>query len=137
MRDHLCCDVEVGDDAVAERADRFDRVWGLAHHQLGVVADGLDPLDTVQRFDRDHRGFVEHDALAADIDHRVRGPEIDCHVLGIEFEPAGKEGHRYCFLSSKPPPGWRTPLSLRSEEHTSELQSLMRISYAVFCLKQK
>src|SRR3546814_3490710 len=29
---------------------------------------------------------------------------------------------------------WRKP---RSEEHTSELQSLMRISYAVFCLKKK
>src|SRR3546814_5815421 len=29
------------------------------------------------------------------------------------------------------------PLQLRSEEHTSELQSLMRISYAVFCLKKK
>src|SRR3546814_4523283 len=28
-------------------------------------------------------------------------------------------------------------LALRSEEHTSELQSLMRISYAVFCLKTK
>src|SRR3546814_8199231 len=28
-------------------------------------------------------------------------------------------------------------ISTRSEEHTSELQSLMRISYAVFCLKQK
>src|SRR3546814_1271148 len=27
--------------------------------------------------------------------------------------------------------------ALRSEEHTSELQSLMRISYAVYCLKQK
>src|SRR3546814_9130441 len=27
-------------------------------------------------------------------------------------------------------------ISLRSEEHTSELQSLMRISYAVFCLKK-
>src|SRR3546814_5957801 len=27
--------------------------------------------------------------------------------------------------------------SMRSEEHTSELQSLMRISYAVFCLKKK
>src|SRR3546814_4564454 len=27
--------------------------------------------------------------------------------------------------------------NLRSEEHTSELQSLMRISYAVFCLKKK
>src|SRR3546814_6455520 len=30
--------------------------------------------------------------------------------------------------------GW---LATRSEEHTSELQSLMRISYAVFCLKKK
>src|SRR3546814_5091905 len=29
------------------------------------------------------------------------------------------------------------PATLRSEEHTSELQSLMRISYAVFCLKKK
>src|SRR3546814_7071886 len=29
------------------------------------------------------------------------------------------------------------PIDLRSEEHTSELQSLMRISYAVFCLKKK
>src|SRR3546814_8644545 len=44
-------------------------------------------------------------------------------------------------------PGWRTPRHerrplveyrcWRSEEHTSELQSLMRISYAVFCLKKK
>src|SRR3546814_1505729 len=35
---------------------------------------------------------------------------------------------------------WRwgvTPQPARSEEHTSELQSLMRISYAVFCLKKK
>src|SRR3546814_4361940 len=30
-----------------------------------------------------------------------------------------------------------TVVRLRSEEHTSELQSLMRISYAVFCLKKK
>src|SRR3546814_5909363 len=31
----------------------------------------------------------------------------------------------------------RARAALRSEEHTSELQSLMRISYAVFCLKKK
>src|SRR3546814_3277089 len=31
----------------------------------------------------------------------------------------------------------RAQAILRSEEHTSELQSLMRISYAVFCLKKK
>src|SRR3546814_6044935 len=34
-------------------------------------------------------------------------------------------------------PGARLPPQWRSEEHTSELQSLMRISYAVFCLKKK
>src|SRR3546814_5315639 len=33
--------------------------------------------------------------------------------------------------------GWLERLHGRSEEHTSELQSLMRISYAVFCLKKK
>src|SRR3546814_7867678 len=32
---------------------------------------------------------------------------------------------------------WNGTGPLRSEEHTSELQSLMRISYAVFCLKKK
>src|SRR3546814_4774709 len=34
-------------------------------------------------------------------------------------------------------PQIRRVLANRSEEHTSELQSLMRISYAVFCLKKK
>src|SRR3546814_2304935 len=38
-------------------------------------------------------------------------------------------GHRVC--------GKFDPEAHRSEEHTSELQSLMRISYAVFCLKKK
>src|SRR3546814_10289645 len=33
--------------------------------------------------------------------------------------------------------GWGLYTEWRSEEHTSELQSLMRISYAVFCLKKK
>src|SRR3546814_1721904 len=44
------------------------------------------------------------------------------------------------FLALGPLPGaaLRFPVpDLRSEEHTSELQSLMRISYAVFCLKKK
>src|SRR3546814_5975851 len=41
--------------------------------------------------------------------------------------------------SSTSSKGWTTPmrLTMRSEEHTSELQSLMRTSYAVFCLKNK
>src|SRR3546814_5695460 len=38
-------------------------------------------------------------------------------------------------VSATTPP--RFPIGSRSEEHTSELQSLMRISYAVFCLHNK
>src|SRR3546814_4517512 len=43
---------------------------------------------------------------------------------------------RQSFRSRMPLPG-EPSRRLRSEEHTSELQSLMRISYAVFCLKKK
>src|SRR3546814_9678665 len=49
-----------------------------------------------------------------------------------------------CFFAQFESRGWRcrkkhkiVGLQQRSEEHTSELQSLMRISYAVFCLKKK
>src|SRR3546814_1146260 len=45
------------------------------------------------------------------------------HLLARREEAAERQGRRR----------WRA----RSEEHTSELQSLMRISYAVFCLKKK
>src|SRR3546814_9810478 len=45
------------------------------------------------------------------------------------------------YVSHQSEKGYRTAASLiqarRSEEHTSELQSLMRISYAVFCLRKK
>src|SRR3546814_10515079 len=44
----------------------------------------------------------------------------------------GHDGHHIASIAQR---GYR--LGLRSEEHTSELQSLMRSSYAVFCLKKK
>src|SRR3546814_8527678 len=43
------------------------------------------------------------------------------------FQREGRDWERYAWQKARP----------RSEEHTSELQSLMRISYAVFCLKKK
>src|SRR3546814_4201050 len=47
--------------------------------------------------------------------------------------PKGRVGGDAAFIDAE-----RDALRrLRSEEHTSELQSLMRISYAVFCLKKK
>src|SRR3546814_10244230 len=51
----------------------------------------------------------------------VIGSNIAGYVYGLHTDAGG--GH-----------DWR---AIRSEEHTSELQSLMRISYAVFCLKKK
>src|SRR3546814_4364522 len=47
------------------------------------------------------------------------------------------ERHFHSLISRRPGSSDRENLSWRSEEHTSELQSLMRLSYAVFCLKKK
>src|SRR3546814_938379 len=46
-------------------------------------------------------------------------------------------GRRLCCRDRQPVPGGADRDIGRSEEHTSELQSLMRTSYAVFCLKKK
>src|SRR3546814_10434924 len=52
------------------------------------------------------------------------------------FTPSSVILRMPCRLNTwKPPESVR--MGLRSEEHTSELQSLMRISYAVFCLQKK
>src|SRR3546814_3590059 len=53
------------------------------------------------------------------------------HVLGIDRVDCRD------LLAADPDTQRRGLEVLRSEEHTSELQSLMRISYAVFCLKKK
>src|SRR3546814_11691560 len=66
-------------------------------------------------------------------------PALQCSVIG-ETKPAlSQPGHVVRKIAVRAAlrcrcPQWRR---LRSEEHTSELQSLMRISYAVFCLKKK
>src|SRR3546814_2927751 len=55
----------------------------------------------------------------------------DGPVVTVAISPDG----RYALTGSGD--GTARLIDLRSEEHTSELQSLMRISYAVFCLKKK
>src|SRR3546814_3135747 len=61
--------------------------------------------------------------------------EAERDLVGLCRDFAQKE------IAPRAPAAWeeaRCPTDLlRSEEHTSELQSLMRISYAVFCLKKK
>src|SRR3546814_1629516 len=61
---------------------------------------------------------IDHIALVAVDAHRFRDHSLIAH--------ASPPPCRSCSFSTR-----------RSEEHTSELQSLMRISYAVFCLKEK
>src|SRR3546814_10871397 len=84
-------------------------------------------------------------------------PDLDATIdkaidLSQAMRADGKEAWKACLIQiTRPgpklnadfeyddPARWNiTPANLRrSEEHTSELQSLMRISYAVFCMKKK
>src|SRR3546814_4247716 len=82
-----------------------------------------------------------HFARAADACH-ITQPTLSAAIRKLE-EDLGVQlvarGHRFTGLT---PEGekllaWSRQILTRSEEHTSELQSLMRISYAVFCLKKK
>src|SRR3546814_3300703 len=75
----------------------------------------------------------------------VRGSEA-CEMLGEELPPGPREDRNDAPNTNVVGLTGRTfaiveaggkPVELRSEEHTSELPSLMRISYAVFCLKKK
>src|SRR3546814_3002671 len=77
--------------------------------------DTLVPYTTLFR-SADRGG--EHDARARPV-HRDRWPQWRGQIDAAACAGRGR------------------PRGGRSEEHTSELQSLMRISYAVFCLKKK
>src|SRR3546814_7382309 len=60
-------------------------------------------------------------------------------VIAVIEEGAAAEAPKEEAKADKPANDKKTdvPATTRSEEHTSELQSLMRISYTVFCLKKK
>src|SRR3546814_3905185 len=83
--------------------------------------------------DRGHRSYRDPAALRDSRFHpeRWRRPRTASHRAECRFRSSGVRGHRPC---PRPPESRRSTSSPRSEEHTSELQSLMRISYAVFCL---
>src|SRR3546814_4009242 len=91
-------------------------------------------------------------AFGADypLTHVVRYFTAECLIANDRFADArallgGLDREKMAQLLGNPEIGAAIDLALaetalgsgRSEEHTSELQSLMRISYAVFCLKKK
>src|SRR3546814_6794471 len=78
------------------------------------------------------------DVCSSDLRSVDPGPCIagEAHKAEADGPGIGEQGRDRgddAFPVAQPHP----PLGNRSEEHTSELQSLMRISYAVFCLKKK
>src|SRR3546814_6187651 len=72
--------------------------------------------DSILMRGKQRRKITREDLLDSMMEGAARNA-LDCALWDLEAKQAGK--------------------AVRSEEHTSELQSLMRISYAVFCLKKK
>src|SRR3546814_9418505 len=105
-----------------QEPDRIGRKGGDDAVQL-VARLGKEELAEHQR----RGGAIEEEFIPFDDRSRHGGAD---DLLQI-----GQVGPLF-MLHNPAPHGFRGTL-WRSEEHTSELQSLMRISYAVFCLKQK
>src|SRR3546814_4507740 len=98
---------------VEQRAFEQREVHRRAVVQVQVVA--MQPLPQLRARDLGGGGVF----------HQV----VDRHAA-VAVEPCGEIPHTDLDVAVEAVAG-------RSEEHTSELQSLMRISYAVFCLKKK
>ena len=80
MLDHFLRDLEIGDDAVAQRTDRLDVPRSAAEHQLGLFANGENKLLASDAGDGHHRGLVKHDPPALHIDEGIRRAEVDRHI---------------------------------------------------------
>src|SRR3546814_6886706 len=92
--------------------------------------DTLFPYTTLFRSEK---GRIEHVRNSGEAIPQAPGSAFSCQRLPVRspsagLRPRGGPPRRCCRRDRAP---------ARSEEHTSELQSLMRISYAVFCLKKK
>src|SRR3546814_4357654 len=103
-----------------------------------TLTDPLFPYTTLFRSQhelRPHRRRGEGQAPGVGVEHRHHRED---RIAGRRAEHIGlKLAHRMEIAAAVRIGDalWRA--GARSEEHTSELQSLMRISYAVFCLKKK
>src|SRR3546814_7447063 len=67
----------------------------------------------------------------------IRGDLADVALAGRYFAPHYSCPQTFSLTAPRVAIRSKAHMSSRSEEHTSELQSLMRLSYAVFCLKKK
>src|SRR3546814_9401573 len=88
-----------------------------------------------------HKGQAKQEILLSLIRKQNAGERTAAYALmlvdpeSVPQTPAIKQAIENSLIALKGEPEYIH--LVRSEEHTSELQSLMRISYAVFCLKKK
>src|SRR3546814_10420140 len=85
-----------------------------------------------------YENYLAHH-LGPELDH-FRSFKFSDYKVDVRFEgpvALATETYRYRIETQSGEVAERLGVATRSEEHTSELQSLMRISYAVFCLKKK
>src|SRR3546814_3562174 len=145
-------------DLLAEEADlaaTLAKTWG-------AIPDGDDSAESFPRLHLPYDRLLSHsDAPAWTVTTAPEGPDVatitsmgvavsagdaervvrqlaelqgDGYEIVVAAEGEGSAARLRELLSSH---GVAASYDIRSEEHTSELQSLMRISYAVFCLKKK
>src|SRR3546814_1520252 len=85
------------------------------------------------------QGYKKAQIIRADADATAARVYAESFGKDAEFYSfyRAMQSYRRTFVENGEKGSANMVLSPRSEEHTSELQSLMRISYAVFCLKKK
>src|SRR3546814_6568580 len=116
------------------RHTRCALVTGVQTCALPILQSSCEINDAVAEVFPEDRTFR--------IDHYL-GKETVQNILALRFgnalfEPIwNARGIEHVQITVSETVGLEGRAGFRSEEHTSELQSLMRISYAVFCLKKK
>src|SRR3546814_5529328 len=116
-----------------------------AHRHAGIALAGFQDEGVAGRDrraehpHRDHRGEVERRDASTDADRLAHRIDVDAGARALRiFALQHMRDAAAEFDDVEPALDVAARVGDdRSEEHTSELQSLMRISYAVFCLKKK
>src|SRR3546814_9274623 len=103
----------------------------LRHSDAHVRPLGIDALPLAVAYEQSDSGGEDAEQEPEPV---MGEPRVDHNPNRNAHQCCGAEDHRdppRCTIAEL------TGAPIRSEEHTSELQSLMRTSYAVFCLKKK
>src|SRR3546814_7177790 len=98
----------------------------------GQTAGTGETTGTNYGSDPDHPTLPEYLLAGETTGHDITAADADPANYNYSMDPA-----QFYQITKANHAGTNWFDAIRSEEHTSELQSLMRISYAVFCLKKK